>query len=364
MKAIAASIVGPMTFIVVAALSHTTDAAAQSSEYYAGKTLRVIVGLEVGGSADVFTREFTAHLRKNIPGNPTVVVQNMPGAGTYAALNFLAERAAPDGLTIVYNNYAWLGQAFGSSALRMRYNQFEFLGGFGDTRVNYMRTDAVAGGVKKPADIMKAENLIAGSNSVGAGDSSGALAELSLKVLGVKHKMIGGYRGGADIYLALQRGEVQFHNTGIGTFRRRSGPFVKSGEGIGVSYLVPVGANGEFERSKAITEMPAFPDLYREIHGRPPFGPLWDAFNWFTWQTSEMYYLGLAPRGTRPDALAALRQGFEHTSTDADFTKEMVSKYGFSMPYVGIAQGQAIFRSLTEASPAWLGTLRSEMGVQ
>jgi len=102
MKAIAASIVGPMTFIVVAALSHTTDAAAQSSEYYAGKTLRVIVGLEVGGSADVFTREFTAHLRKNIPGNPTVVVQNMPGAGTYAALNFLAERAAPDGLTIVY----------------------------------------------------------------------------------------------------------------------------------------------------------------------------------------------------------------------------------------------------------------------
>ena len=361
MNGIATSIVGLISF-VAATLAAATGASAQPADYYAGKTLRVIVGLEVGGSADVFTREFTAHLRKNIPGNPTIVVQNMPGGGTYAALNFLAERAAPDGLTIVYNNYSWLGQAFGSSGLRMRYDQFEFLGGFGDTRVNYMRTDAVAGGAKKPADIMKAENLMAGSNSVGAGDSSGALAELSLKVLGVKHKVIGGYRGGADIFLAMQRGEVQFHNTGVGTFRRRSGPFVKSGEGMGISYLVPVDANGEFERSKTNTEMPVFPDLYREIHGRPPSGPLWDAFNWFTRQTSEMYYLGLAPRGTRADALAALRQGFERTSNDAEFTREMVSKYGFAMPVVGIAQGQAIFRSLTEASPELLNTLRSEMG--
>src|SRR4029077_15467734 len=125
----------------------------------------------------------------------------------------------------------------------------------------YMRTDAVPGGARRPSDIKKADNIIVGAYT--NADFGGTLSHLSLGVLGVKHKMVVGYRGGADIFLAMQRGEVQFHNTSIGTFRRRSGPFIKSGEGFGISYLVPVSAGGEFERSKAITEMPAFPDLYR-----------------------------------------------------------------------------------------------------
>src|SRR6185436_8509547 len=124
-----------------------------------------------------------------------------------------------------------------------------------------------------------------------------------------KHKMIGGYRGGADIFLAMQRGEVQFHNTSIGTFRTRSGTFITSGEGLGISYLVPVDDNGAFERNKQITEMPAFPDLYRDIHGEWPAGPLWEASNWFTHQTGEMTYVGLAPRATPAAALGALRLG-------------------------------------------------------
>ena len=64
-----------------------SPAAAQTAEYYAGKTLRIIVGLEAGGTADVFIRGFSAQLRKHIPGNPTVVVQNMTGAGGSVASN-------------------------------------------------------------------------------------------------------------------------------------------------------------------------------------------------------------------------------------------------------------------------------------
>ena len=65
-----------------------SPAAAQTGDYFAGKTLRVIVGLEAGGSADVFVRGFSAQLRKHIPGNPTVVVQNMTGAGGSVAANY------------------------------------------------------------------------------------------------------------------------------------------------------------------------------------------------------------------------------------------------------------------------------------
>src|SRR5262245_60513572 len=198
------------TAFAIAAVGLPADAAAQS-DFYAGKNIRVVVGLEAGGTVDTFVRGFSVYLRKHIPGNPYIIVQNMPGGGTYASLNFLAERAPADGMTIVYNPWHPLGQAYGEAGLRTRYDSFAFLGGMGDTRVNYVRTDTIPGGIKKPADIMKADNVLVGANSVGITDFSGVLASMSLKVLGVKHRVIAGFRGGADIFLAMQRGEVQFH---------------------------------------------------------------------------------------------------------------------------------------------------------
>jgi tripartite-type tricarboxylate transporter receptor subunit TctC len=363
MKPLTSSIVG-CAISVLAMLGQIDGAVAQPSDYFSGKTVRVIVGLEAGGTVDVFVRAFAAHLKKHIPGNPTIIVQNMPGASTYAAINYLAERAAPDGLTIVFSNYNPLGQAFGEAALRTRFDHFEFIAGIGDARVNYIRADAVSGGVRKPADIMKAESLIVGANSIGSTDFSGVLAQLSLQVLGIKHKVIGGYRGGSDIFLAMQRGEVQFHNTSIGTFRTRSAAFIKSGQGIGVAYLVPVDVNGEFEKNKFITEMPAYPDLYREIHGKLPSGPVWDAFNWFTKQTVELTNVGLAPRGTPAAAVDALRVGFERAASDPDFIKESVSRNGIPYSYVSVAQGQEIIRSLAEVSPDLLATLRTAIGAK
>jgi hypothetical protein len=167
-----------------------------------------------------------------------------------------------------------------------------------------------------------------------------------------------GYRGGSDIFLAMQRGEVHFHNTSIGTFRTRSGAFIKSGEGLGISYLVPVDANGHYERSKLVTEMPAYPDLYKEIHGKLPAGRDWDAFNWLTNQVGELAYTALARPDTPPAALAALRLGFERATNDEDFVKDTVKRNGVPYSYVGVSRGQAIMRDLAAVSPAVVETLR------
>jgi hypothetical protein len=332
-------------------------ALAQAGDYYAGKTLRVIVGLEAGGTADVFVRSFSAQLRRHIPGNPTVVVQNMTGAGGSVAANFTYERAAPDGLTIVFNTFHPLAQALGDPTMRARYDQFDYIGAIGDIRVNYMRSDAVPGGMKKPADIMKANTIVVGV--ISHSDFSGTLAQLSLKVLGVKYKPVVGYRGGADIFLAMQRGEVQFHNTSIGTFRSRSAAFIKSGEGLGISYLVPADASGNYERSKFITEMPAYPDLYKAIHGKLPTGTDWDAFNWLTNQVGELAFIALAPPKIPSAALADLRLGFERATNDPEFTNETVKRNGIPYTYVGVSRGQAIIRDLADVSPAVVATLRA-----
>ena len=173
-----------LTVALFTALAFPAPATAQTGDYFAGKTLRVIVGLEAGGTADVFIRTFAAQLRKHIPGNPTVVVQNMTGAGGSVAANYTYERAAPDGLTIVFNTFHPLAQALGDPSMRARYDQFDYVGAIGDIRVNYMRTDVVPGGAKKPADIMKAETVVVGALS--HSDFSGTLGQLSLKVPGRK----------------------------------------------------------------------------------------------------------------------------------------------------------------------------------
>ena len=158
MTRILAAIAG---WIALAAIGQ--PAAAQPADYYAGKTLRVIVGLEAGGTVDTFARTFSGYLRKHIPGNPTIIVQNMPGAGGKTATNHVFERAAPDGLTMLYGPWDPLAQALGDQGLRARYEKFEFLGGTGDIRVIYARRDAVPGGIKTPADIVKAENAALGA---------------------------------------------------------------------------------------------------------------------------------------------------------------------------------------------------------
>jgi hypothetical protein len=347
-------------WLLAALLAVPTPLAAQPSDAYAGKTLRVIVGLEAGGTVDTLARAFSVHLRKHIPGNPAIVVQNMPGAGGWGATNYLYERATPDGLTILYGPWDPLGQALGDQGLRARYHEFAFLGGTGDIRVNYARADIVAGGLKTPRDIIKAEGVILGA--LNTTDISGLLPHLALDVLGIKHKMIVGYRGGNDVFLAMQRGEVNFHSTSISTFRSRNAGFISSGQGIGIAYLVPVDGTGGYEKSQYVTEMPAFPDLYKEVHGKLPSGPAWDALNWLTTQTGEMTYVGLAPRGTPAAAVAALRKGFADASSDPTFVKETMTRNGAPFSYIGIARGEATFRSLADVSPDVLRTLRTSIG--
>src|ERR1043166_9288147 len=199
-----------------ATLGLVTNAAAQT-DFYAGKRLTVLVGLEAGGTVDTLARAFSVYLRKHIPGNPTIVVQNMPGGGGSTATNYLHERAATDGLTILYGPWDPLAQTLGDQILRAHDENFEYLGGTGDIRVMYARTDTVPGGLKAPRDIVKADGVILGA--LNRTDISGLLPKLVLQVLGVKHRMIVGYRGGNDVFLAMQRGEVNFHSTSISTYR-------------------------------------------------------------------------------------------------------------------------------------------------
>lgn len=346
--------------LLMLTLMQTAPSRAQTADIYAGKTLTIVIGLDAGGTVDTFVRTFMAYLKKHIPGQPTIIVQNMPGAGGVLATNWLMERAPRDGTTIIYQNWDPLAQALGNQGLRARYEQFEYLGGTSDTRVNYARVDSIPGGIKTPADIVKAQGIAVGAyNNT---DISGLLAKMSLETLGVTHKFITGYRGGQDIFLAIQRGEVQYQNTSITSFRTRAGHLVKSGQAVGISYLAATDKDGRFAPSKYITEMPAFPDLYRQIHGKAPSGASWDALNWMVQQFGDVAFMGLAPPGTPPAALAALRRGFELAIADPEFVEQSIKTNGLPFEFVSVERSRAIFKALADVSPDIVATVRKAIG--
>ena len=331
----------------------------QVPDLYRGKTLTVMVGLAAGGSADTLVRLFVPHLKKHIPGDPNIIVQNMPGAGGVLAFNYIYEKAPKDGSQIIFSLWDPLAQAVGNQGLRARYDQFPYLGGISDVRVNYMRVDVVPGGMKQPSDIMKAQNVIVGA--YGTTDVAGILAHMSLKVLGVPHKIVSGYRGGADVFLALQRGEVNVHNTSLATFRTRSKGFVDSGEGVGLSYLVASDEKGGYKPRADIKDMPSFQDLYKQVHGKLPEGPVYNAFNWTVQQVGDLAYIGLAPPGTPEPLLAILRKGIADTMNDKEFIAESTQRNGLPFEYVGPQEGAKVFRALSNVSPEILAGLKEGM---
>jgi tripartite-type tricarboxylate transporter receptor subunit TctC len=332
------------------------------TEYYKDKTITLVVGLAPGGTSDVFARSFAVFLKKHIPGNPNIIVQNMPGGAGVLATNYIAERAPKDGTAFLWGPWDPLAQALGDQGLRARYEDMVFLGGIGDTRVNYARTDSVPGGLKKPSDIVKAEVVHLGDSGPTA--IAGLLGRLSLDVLGVKNKLISGYRGGADVFLAVQRKELQFGNTSITTFRSRNKDWVQSGEGMGINYFVPVDPNGNYERSKFITEMPAFPDLYKDAYGKMPSGPTWEALNWLTNQIGEMTFVALAPGGIPKEAAQPLQSGFEKAANDPEFIEQTVKANGIPYSFVTQEQGQRIFKGLADVTPEILNTLKATIAKQ
>ncbi len=328
---------------------------AQSEPYFRGKTITIVVGLEAGGTVDLFARLFAQVIQKHLKGSPTMLVQNMPGAGGLLATNFLAEKAKPDGQTILWGPWDPLAQALKLPNMRARYENFEFLGGTSDTRVLYGSTASIPGGFKQPTDVARAEMLVVGA--LNPTDPSGLLAHLALGVLGVKDKMIIGYKGGNDVFLAMQRGEVHFHSTSITTFRGRNADFIKSGQGLGVAYLVATDEQGQFTPHPFIKEMPAFPDLYRQIHGKAPSGPLWVATNWLIGQIGEMTFTGFAPHGTPAEAVEDLRAAYAAAANDPEFIEKSMQLNGLPYSFVDVPRGKEIFASLAQVTPEVLVTI-------
>ena len=187
-------------------LSSLAAQAQQSVEdFYKGHTITMMIGYGAGGTDDVWARLITKHIGRFIPGKPTVVATNVPGAGSLLLANQVYNTQPKDGTVIgLINRGVPFEPLFGGNGTRFDPQKFNYIGSPDrDTLVCAARTDAP---VKKLDDLLTTEFIV---GSTGSGADSQTYPEFLSNLLGVKMKLVQGYPGSRDILLATERGEVQ-----------------------------------------------------------------------------------------------------------------------------------------------------------
>jgi tripartite-type tricarboxylate transporter receptor subunit TctC len=195
---------------VVALAIATSQALAQTPEqFYKGRNLDVIIGYPPGGSNDTFGRLLARHIGKHIPGNPTAVPRNMPGAGSFLAVNQMYNTLSKDGSAIAIGAPTIaLDEKLGTSGVRFETAKFNWVGRV-DSLINIVfmwKTSPV----KTFADALKIESKLSGT---GAGSTVSIYPTVMNNVFGTKFKLVMGYRGSNEAMLAVERGEVEGHST-------------------------------------------------------------------------------------------------------------------------------------------------------
>jgi tripartite-type tricarboxylate transporter receptor subunit TctC len=291
------------TTLLAALVNAAATPAAAQADVLAGKSVQMIIGFGPGGGYDLWARTLGRHIGKHLPGNPNVVPQNMPGAGSFTAASYIFNIAPKDGSALgIIARDAALGPLTGASGAR-----------FDPTRLSWIGTPTMetnvciafhTAQVKSVQDLYD-KQLILGDTGPGTGTRSypKALNEL----LGMKFKLVGGFPASSDVFLAMERGEVDGICESLDSIKIRRPDWIPSGK---VAILFQGGA----EPNPELKGVPFVRDLARTPEQK---------------QAIEFLYAGqgigrpfVAPPDLPAERLKMLRDAFNATMKDADFIAE------------------------------------------
>ena len=230
---------------------------AQQDAFYQGKTIRVVVGFTSGGFYDRWSRLLARYVPKHLPGNPEMIVQNMPGAGGLIAANHVYNVARPDGLTIGMMSYGmYLDQMVGRQEVQYDVRKFNWIGSPEKSEVlMYMRSDAP---YKTIEDIQKATTPPK-CGSTGTAGTDYILARLIEETLDAKIESVLGYPGGSEIDLAVEKGEVVCRGLTAAPYFGRE-PFISWRKRNFVNVLI----YGGLKRDPRIPDTPTIYEIFEK----------------------------------------------------------------------------------------------------
>ena len=294
---------------VLVFISATPQLQAQTSKsFFDGKTIQLLVASGPGATTDISARLVGRYLGKHIPGNPNIVVQNMPGAGGVVAANHLFNVAKPDGLTIAAISRAnYIEQIVGRPEVKADFRKFAWVGSFNKSpMMAACRSDTE---YKSIAAIRAAKTPPRFGQS-GTGSISYVFGNLMEKILDVKIKNVTGFKSGRDTDLGLERGEIDCRATSdITVIRAPWNHWVKENY---VTFIIQQGP----EKSALLPPVATIAEL-----ARPEAKPYLRLMNVMLAYT-EFDRPFAAPPGVPKERLQILRDSFERMLKDAEFAAE------------------------------------------
>lgn len=283
---------------------------------FSGKTVEIIVPAGEGGGTDLWARFYAPLLQKFLPGNPVVLVRNMPGGGHTTGGNYFAKNAQPDGLMLLSSS----GTGHFNYLLRDKRVKYEF---------KDMRTVAagpvggvmyVSGklGAKGPDDIATLQKAQLRYGSQGA-TSQDLLSFYALDLLGIKADAVMGMRGRSDARLAFERGDLNVDYQSSFAYDKNVKPMVESGEAVPIFTFGMVDSAGTLGRDPAFPKLPHFGEVYKKLHGKELSGIEKEVYYSFLTAGFGAQKLLSLPAATPADIVDAYEMAFTKAKQDPDF---------------------------------------------
>jgi tripartite-type tricarboxylate transporter receptor subunit TctC len=312
---------------------------ASVADFYKGNTIAIAVGHQPGTGFDLYARTLARFMPAHIPGQPAAVIQNMPGASGLNAFNWLANIAPKDGSAMLTATHtAPFEPLLGNKSARFNAAQLSWIGNM-DAGVGVCGVTARAG-IEKFEDAFNKELLIGSPGRTGPmSQTPRALAQ----ILGVKFKVIEGYKGSASVKLALERGEVNGAcGISYSTVRTQYKDLYASGQ---FRLILQLG----LERQADLKNIPNVYEFAKTDDDRRVFDMIFGS--------QGLGRAFVAPSGVPADRIEALRGAFVKTMSDPKFLEE-AEKVGLDLRPQSGAEVQAIVERIYSSPPSAIDRAR------
>jgi tripartite-type tricarboxylate transporter receptor subunit TctC len=325
--------------LILCALASGRAVAQTPEQFYAGRTIDFVIGYPPGGSNDTWGRLVARYIGKHIPGNPTVVPKNQPGAGSFLAVNQIFNIAPKDGSVIGIGSPTMpLDERLGTQGVRFKTAQLNWLGRV-DSLVNMLFMWSTSR-VKTLDDAFKIESTL---SATGVGSTVAVYPTVMNHVLGTKFKLIMGYKGSNEAMLAVERGEVEGHSTSWTALKVAHPAWIAEKK---VTILVQFAQ----KRHPEMPDVPTVVELARNDDQRAILNAVVNA--------AEVGTAFFTAPGVPTERVAALRRAFDATMKDPEFQADVERTRLALNPITG-EDLQQLVAEVSNLPPALLDKVRA-----
>jgi tripartite-type tricarboxylate transporter receptor subunit TctC len=316
---------------------------------FSGKRIEITVPFSPGGGSDVYVRAMAPHLERHLPGKPSIIVRNLPGAGGVTGSNQFQARSKPDGTHVISTSSGtFLSYVFRREKTQYALEKWQPILISPQGAVIYV---AASTGIQSSADIakLKGRQLVFGGDTPTAGEMR-IIVAMELMGLDVKH-VWGVTRGPAR--LAFERGEFTINYDTTPGWLRNGVPLMKAGKAVPLFSFGIADEKGNIVRDPNLPDIPTFNEVYASMHGKPPAGPGYEAYK-ALFQIGIMLNKGLfLPADTPKNVVETWRAAVKRMLDDPEFEKHASAIVEGYPQTIGENAWPLVREAITVSPQAW-----------